>query len=207
MSGTSVAAKINKAMGKVGTKIGFLCAVYRPDNYAEPVDDRNRIIDAISVAWSVDDNFAKNLTDELDHYKVFVSSDLIYLGDIIVSDSVTLIITDIDPIRVPAGIRADDRLNIYRSQFVAGNDKKTQLNLIAYQVPAAIKIGKSSAVSLPNTSMKSGLTNIDVWTWMPADDLQISDVIEWRDNRFLVTSVNATNRGTKISATSTRAGK
>lgn len=206
MSGKSVAAKINKAMAKVGGKIGFPCSVYRPDNYSQPVDDRNRVIDSVQVAWSVDESFTKNPVDELAHYIVYVSD--LEVGDIVVCEEqeMTFVLTDIEPIRAPAGILANDRIHVYRSQFVGG-DKLNELSIIAHDVPCAVKIGKAAPVTLPNTSMKSGMTVIDVWTWMPVDELQINDVFEWRGNRFLVTTVNSSDKGTKVSAQSMKAGK
>lgn len=207
MSGASVAAKINKAMGKVSKKIGFTCRQYRPDVYADPIDNRNEIA-TMQVAWSVDESFVKNPVDELAHYLVYVSGDVVQLGDIFVCDepSTTLIITDLDPMRVPAGIRADDRMNVYRSSFVGG-DKKTELVMEAHQVPCAIKIGKASAVGTPNTTMRSGMTSLDIWTWMPVQDVQIGDVVETLNTRFLVTSVNSSVKGTKITANSMKAGQ
>lgn len=206
MSGKSVAAKINKAMTKVGNKIGFISDVYRPDNYAQPVDDRNRILDNVSIAWSVDEGFVKNPVDELSHYIVYAAD--LQVGDIIVCEEqgTTLVLTELDPIRAPAGILANDRVDVYRSVFVGGNVKH-EFNLVAFEVPCAVKVGKAAPVTAPNTTMKSGMTHIDVWTWMPVDEIQINDVIDWRDNRFLVNSVNASDKGTKIIATSMKAGK
>jgi hypothetical protein len=206
MSGASIAAKINKAMTKVGAKVGFLCVQYRPDLYDDPIAERNAIA-SLSVAWSVDESFSKNPVDELSHYLIYVSNDLIKLGDILISEFATLIITGIEPIRTPTGILANDRIDIYRPTSTPELDIKNTLIKNSSNVPCAVKIGKAASFSVPNTSLKSGMTNLEVWTWMPIHEVAINDVLIFKENRYLITSVNGSDKGIKIHANSMVAGK
>lgn len=208
MSGKSVAAKIDKAMGKVSKKLGFACQQYRPDNYTDPLDARNLVNESLQVAWSVDEAYVKNPVDELSHYIVYISGATVQPGDIIQSiDQVrTIVITDVEQIRIPSGILADDRMNVYRSMPTPTADIKISLVQIAENVPCAMKIGNGQTTSIASVATSTGTTTLDCWTWMPAEDVQMGDVIEWRGQRFALTTVNSTGKGTKIKATSMKKG-
>lgn len=207
MSGASVANKVNKAMIKVGSKLGFPCTVYRPDGYMNPLQDKNIVFENLSVAFSVDEAFVRNPVDELDHYKIYIFNKG-QEGDILIfEDGRTLILTEMEPIRAPAGILANDRMSMFRSQSTPTLDVKISLVLINENVPCAVKIKPTSTVSVQFTTMKSGQSNLEIWTWMPVNDILISDVIEIDGSRFIVTSVNSAVKGTKITANSTILGK
>ena len=208
MSGTSVANKVNKAFTKVSSKLGFQSKILRPDGYTNPTQEKN-LVKELMVSWSVDENFVKNPVDELDHYKVYISNNEIQLGDIIVCEeqATTLIITEIQPIRTPAGILANERMTISRSMATPLLDKKTTLVEVALDVPCAVKIGKAAQGSVQHTTMKTGTSVLEIWTWMPAQDVLLADVIDVLGTRYLVNSVNSSTKGTKITATSMSTGK
>ncbi len=208
MSGNSINKKINKAAGKVSGKLGFTCDLYRPDNYVDPLADRN-YLETLQVAWSVDESFSKNPVDELDHYKVYISNEKAFVGDWLVCEEhgKTFAITETDPIRISAGIMCNDRMNILRSQATPLLDVKISLVEVCSQVPCAIKVGNASAVSIQYTDGRSGQSNITVWSMIPIDDVQIGDVLETRNNRWTVTSLNNSSKGTKITASSNTPGK
>jgi len=208
MSGNSINRKINKAAGKVSKKLGFTCVLYRPDNYVDPLADRN-MLESLQVAWSVDEAFVKNPVDELDHYKLYVSNEVGQRGDWLLCEEheKTFAITDTDPIRISSGILCDDRMNILRVQATPELDVKMSLVEVCSSVPCAIKVTGASAVSIQNTNGKSGQSNISVWSMIPIDDVRIGDVLETRNNRWTVTSLNNSSKGTKIQASSNVAGK
>lgn len=205
MSGTSIAKKVNKAMGKVGSKLGFPCNIYRPENYTNPLQDKNLVATGL-VAFSVDETFVRNPVDELAHYKVYVGTDRAQVGDILVFDDKTIVVTEMEPIRTPTGILTNDLVNIYRPVPTPTLPNKITLSQLFEGVPCAIKIKSASSFNTPNVATSVGTTNIEMWTWMPANQVFMSDVIEWNGSRFTINSVNATVKGTKVTATSNKKG-
>ena len=208
MSGLQVARKIDKAMTKVGAKIGFNCVVYRPDGYANPLQDKNIVSSQVKVAYSVDDAFVKNPVDELSHYKIYVSAAQAQVGDILLfDDGKTIVMTEMESIRTPSGILANDRISVSRSQATPLSDTKITLTELCSNVPCAIKIKSASTFSQPNVALSTGTTNLEIWTWMPANEIVLGDTLDWNSKRFIVNSVDATSKGTKLTATSTTKGR
>lgn len=207
MSGASIARKIDKAMSKVGKKIGFPCLIYRPDGYANPLQADNIVEDSVNVAYSVDEAFAKNPVDELDHYKVYVTTANAQVGDILLFDTgTTIVITEMEPIRTPSGILANDRIAVYRPTATPLLANKITLTKLSENVPCAVKIKTAATFGQPNVNTSTGTTNLEIWTWMPVDQVQLSDTIELGTSRFTVNSVNASSKGTKILCTNNKKG-
>lgn len=208
MSGAKVARKVDKAMTKVGKKIGFPCTVYRPDSYANPLQDKNIVQEGVNIAFSVDAAFARNPVDDLTHMQVFASSDVIQVGDIVVCENppTSIVIESLDPIRTPSGILANMRMDLYRSVFTPHADKKTSLQMVGEDIPCAVRFG-STGVSIQNSTMSGGKSTVEVWTWMPVSYAQFNDVLEIRGVRYTVNAMSSTDKGTRISAVSTESGK
>lgn len=208
MSGAKVAKKVDKAMTKVGKKIGFPCTVYRPDSYANPLQDKNIHQENVNIAFSVDAAFARNPIDDLTHMQVYASSDVIQVGDIVVCTNppASIVIESLDPIRTPSGIMANDRMDLYRSVYTPLADKKTSLQLVGEKIPCAVRYG-SVGVSIQNANMSGGKSTVEIWTWMPVSYTQFNDVVEVRGVRYTVNAMSATDKGTRITAVSTESGK
>ena len=211
MSGASIAAKVNLGLKKAASKVGFPAKLYRPDNYNYPLNDRNYVT-KLDIAWSVDESFAKNPVDELDHYKIYAPASGFVVGDFLVSDSYgkTFVITELEPLRVPAAILVNDRMSVHRTEYTPAEDVKTQLVEYYGELPCAVKwkaAASNSGGLSPVSSMKGGQSQVEVWTWVSPDTIKLNDVLEIGDNKFQVTSCQCTSKGTKILAISTVAGK
>lgn len=207
MSGLSVAKKVNKAMTKVGKKLGFQCTVYRPDSYSNPFQDKN-ILSENMIAFSVDQAFVRNPVDDLTHMIVYAASSVVRVGDIIVCNEpqTTIVVDSLDPIRAPSGILANERMNLFRSVLTPLADKKTSLQQLGELIPCAVRFG-STGVNLVNAGMASGKSTVEVWTWMPVPFIEYNDVIDIRGNRYSISAFSSTEKGTQITATSIAAGK
>ena len=211
MSGASIAAKVNRGLAKAASKVGFPAKVYRVDNYFNPLEDRN-YFSSIVVGWSVDDSFKKTPADELAYYKLYASSDNFKVGDFVHSESQckTFVVVELEQLRTPAAVLVNDKITVHRTIFTPSEDVKTKLVEQFIDVPCAISWKQASASNggLSNVStMKSGLSQVEVWTWMPTGSVKIDDVLEIDGKKFKVDSCQSTNKGTKISAISTVVGK
>lgn len=211
MSGAFIAKKVNFGLSKAASKAGFPVKLFRPDNYDNPLDERNYRVSLV-VAWSVDSSFSKNPVDELDHYKIFASNDNFQLGDLILAEDQgkTFVITELEPMRVPAGILVNDRMSVLRTILQPTENVKTKLVHYYTDLPCAVKFkgaaGSTNGLT-PVSSMKGGQSQIEVWTWVPADSIKMTDVIEVNGNKYSITSCQSTSKGTKISAISQVVGK
>lgn len=211
MSGANIAAKVNLGLRKAANKVGFPAKVYRPDNYYDALEQRN-YHSSLNVGWSVDDGFKKNPVDELEYYKIYAPSDAFELGDLVQAEqqNKTFVIVELEPMRVPAAVLVNDLMTVHRTVFTPSDDVKTKLVAQNLDVPCAVKWKQASASNggLSNVStMKSGMSQVEVWTWMPAGAVKIDDVLEIEGKKFKVDSCQSTAKGTKISAISTVVGK
>lgn len=210
MSGASIAKKVNLGLRKAASKVGFSAKLYRPDNYNNVLDDRNFIKNLV-VAWSVDDSFAKNPVDELDHFKIYVSNEDVQVGDMILAadQGKTFVIVETEPMRVPAGILVNERVTVYQTEYTPTADVKTQLVEKYVALPCAVKWNRASTSTsgLPVSSMKTGQSQVEVWTWVTPNSITLNDVLEIGGVKFNVQSCQSTSKGTKVIAVSTVAGK
>lgn len=210
MSGSSIAKKVDLGLKKVAKKVGFRTALYRPDNYNNPLGDRN-FVSQLDVAWSVDEQFKKNPVDELDHYRIYTPASGVQLGDLILSvdQGKTFVIVEIEPMRVPAGIMVNDRVTVLRTENTPDQDVKTQLVPYFTQLPCAVKWSSTSNNQglSPVSTMRGGQSQVEVWTWVTPGTIRLGDVLEINDLRFVVSSCQSTSKGTKINGISTVAGK
>lgn len=210
MSGANIAAKVNLGLRKAAAKVGYPVKLYRPDHYFNPLDDRN-FVETLMTAWSVDDGFQKNPVAELDYYKLFVPADSVQPGDFIMSEDQgkTFVVTEVQPMRAPAGILVNDRVTVLRTENTPDQDVKTQLVPYFTQLPCAVKWSSTSNNQglSPVSTMRGGQSQVEVWTWVTPGTIRLGDVLEINDLRFVVSSCQSTSKGTKINGISTVAGK
>lgn len=210
MSGKSIQNTLNRAFNTVGRILGWQFNVYRPVNWNMPMQDAN-FVGSYTVSASPDESFTAE-PDELSKFKLYVNAERIQLGDILHSAELdrTYIVFDKLELRPSIGVLCQDRIKILRSTLVAG-DKPRGLEELGFEIPAAVKItGTTStdgALKITSSSLSTGSSNIEVWTWLPPDFVHINDVIEINSVRFLVTFAQNTAKGTKIKATATKVTK
>lgn len=212
MSGESLQRTLDTAFKVVGNAAGFKFKHYRPDSYIDPLQDRN-LLGEIKMAASPDDAFDKNPHEDLDLFKLYVSTKSIELGDIMFSEylSRTYVVFDKTELRALIGVRCQDEINILRPVMLTG-DIKTGFESIATNVPAVATVkGVTSAggalSAVPRGTLDASATNLEIWTWITPGLIQLNDVIEINDLRYLVMQVDSTSKGTKIKARSTKVGK
>lgn len=211
MSGKSIAKKVDKGLKKAASKVGFDVKLYRQDNYNNALSDRNFRKNMV-CAWSVDEAFAKNPVDELDHFLLYAPNGEFQVGDLVVSTehNKTFVVVELEPIRVPAAVLVNDRATLYRVQNTPDQDVKTQLVAYYTQLPCAVKFksaAKNTQGMQPISSMTPGQSTVEIWTWVTPGTVKFNDVLEINGVRFFVSSCESTSKGTKISAISTQAGK
>lgn len=210
MSGASIDKKIAKGFAKVGKKLGYNCDVYRVDNYFEPLGDRNKLRKMV-ISWTEDRSFEKNPEGVLVPFIVYCDYTSLQAGDFLVSSiGKTLVVTEVNPIRGAVGFQVPDRLTVLRTVYTPTADKKTALEEVITDLPVAVEYKQASAVdgalTTVTSSMRSGQSTIEVWTWVTPGLVKISDVLDLNGVRYQVTSVNTTAKSTKISALATKAG-
>lgn len=210
MSGASIDKKIAKGFAKVGKKLGYGCDVYRVDNYLEPLADRNKLFKSV-ISWTEDRAYEKNPEGVLVPFIVYCDYTVLQPGDFLVSSiGKTLVVTEVNPIRGAVGFQVPDRLTVLRTVYTPTQDKKTALEEVITDLPVAVEYKQASgvdgALSTVTSSMRSGQSTIEVWTWVTPGLVKISDVLDLNGTRYQVTSVNTTAKSTKINALATKAG-
>lgn len=210
MSGKSIQNTLNRAFNAVGRILGWQFNVYRPVNWLMPVQDAN-FAGSYTVSASPDESFAAEI-DELSKFKLYVNSERIEEGDILHSAELdrTYIVFSKLELRPSIGVLCSDRMKVLRPTLVEG-DKPRGFEELGFEIPIAIKItGTTStdgALKITSSTLNTGSSNIEVWTWLPPDFIHINDVIEINSVRFLVTFAQNTSRGTKIKAVATKVTK
>jgi len=211
MTAETINRKIARGFAKVGQKLGYLFDIYRPDSYSTPLGDRNLVM-TVPLSWSEDDAFKKNPEGTLVPFILFCDYTLLQPGDF-VSNSVigrTFAVTEINPIRGAVAFQTPERVNILRTVFNATDDKKTGFEEVMRSLPAAIEFKSAGSadgiLKTVNSNMKTGLSNLEMWTWVPAGSIKLNDVIEHSGKRWLIVSADSTSSGTRVSAMSMRAG-
>lgn len=212
MSGESLQRTLDNAFSVVGNAAGFKFKHYRPDSYIQPFQDRN-LVGEVKIAASPDDGFAKNPHTDLELFKLYASTKSIELGDIFHSEylSRTYVVLDKTELRVCMGVRCQDEIDVLRPIITSG-DKKTGFEIIGTGIPAVATVkgvtSSSGALgAVPRATLDASASNLDVWTWVTPGLIKLNDVLEINDQRYLVTQVDSTSKGTKISARSTKVGK
>ena len=210
MSGKSLSRILNNAFQIAGNVTGFKYKQYRPDTYVTPLQTRNYIGDLV-VGASPDESFAKN-PDELQKYNLYADSSKLQLGDILYSDdnARTFVVVDMMELRVSQGVLCPDRFDVLRPVITSG-DKKTGFEQVATQVPGAVKLMGAKSSSGSVQGLQSTLTasshELEMWTWVPENLVQLNDVIQIGANRYLCTFAQTIARGTHIKMRSTKVGK
>lgn len=211
MSGATIDRKIAKGFAKVGKKLGYTCQVYRPDNYINPLADRN-LLRSVPISWTEDKAFEKNPEAVLVPFIVYCDYTVLQAGDFLVNGALqkTLVVTEVNPIRGAVGYQVQDRIDVLRTVYTPTADKKTSFEEVITDLPAAVEYKSAAAVdgalTTVTSSMKSGQSTIEAWTWVTPGLVKLSDVLVLNDVRYQVTSVNTTSKGTKIQALASKAG-
>lgn len=211
MSGATIDRKIAKGFAKVGKKLGYTCKLYRPDSFVNPLADRN-LLRSVPISWTEDKSFEKNPEGVLVPYIVYCDYTALQAGDFIVNEALqkTLVVTEVNPIRGAVGFQVLDKIDVLRTVYTPTADKKTSFEEVIVELPAAVEYKSAAAVEgalqTTTSSMKSGQSTIEVWTWVTPGLVKISDVLVLNSLRFQVTAVNTTAKGTKIQALATKAG-
>lgn len=182
MSGASIAKKVAKAFGKAGKKLGYNFAVYRSDDYLQPVQDRNIQFNVIA-GYTFDYGYAQGPSASFSPMKLFADATLMKEGDILFCEDVgtdkdtplpcTLTLVAKFDIRAPIVIETNDKLNVSRTVYRDDGDGFGPKGQIVFSdVPCKVlQVGSASSSSLqPAASQLKGATRVyDVWVWFPAD--------------------------------------
>lgn len=211
MSGATIDRKIAKGFAKVGKKLGYTCSVYRPDNFINPLADRN-LLRSVPISWTEDEAFSKNPEGTLVPYIVYCDYTVLQAGDFVVNGTLqkTLVVTEVNPIRGAVGYQVQDRIDVLRTVYTPTQDKKTSFEEVITNLPAAVEYKSSTAVDgalkTVTSNMQSGQSTIEVWTWVTPGLVKIADVLVVNGSRYQVTFVNTGSGGTKIQALASKAG-
>ena len=211
MSGTALQKVLNNAFKVAGKVLGFPFALYRPVSYTVPLQDAN-IIGTVSLGASPDEGFSKNPHEILDKYQLYLSAALVEPGDILHSDelSKTYIVIDKTELRAAVGVLAQDKFDILRPVLSAG-DRKTSFELIGSSIPCALitsgNTGSDGALQGVTSTMSASSSDLEVWTWVTPGLIALNDVLEISSNRYLVSFVQSSAKGTHIKLRSTKVGK
>lgn len=212
MSGKSIQRTLNNAFAVVGRVLGWPFKVYRPLDWVNPTDDRNYVAN-VMLAATPDEAFSKDPLDELDKYLLYVNTTKLEPGDIIVSDELakTYVIFDKTELRAVIGVLAADKFNLLRPTVTTGADVMRGFTQVGANIPCALKISGATssdgALKITSSTMSAASSQVEIWSWVPANFARLNDVIEIGDVRYLVTFAQTTAKGTKLKATSTKVGK
>jgi hypothetical protein len=210
MSGPSLLKTLNNAFGTIGKVVGFQCELYRPDNFMNPLQERN-FIGFIKASTTPDDSFSQHGIDELAKYKVYANASNLQVGDILrnpLMASVYIVIAK-EELRPCTAVLTTNLVNVLRPSLTSG-DRKTIFTAIAENVPAAVKVVGASqtpgALQGMGSNMSSSNSELEVWTWTTPGTFKLNDVIEFDSQRFLITFCQSTASGTIVRARSTKTG-
>jgi hypothetical protein len=209
MSASTINRKIAKGLAKVGKKLGYKFTLYRPDNYIDPLEDRNKLM-TVQASWSKDEQFKANPEPTLDQYTIFTDFTKLIVGDILRSEELNriFIINEINELRGAVSFQASDLFDVKRPVHTPTSDVKVTLVDVITGMPGAVQyaMAKRTDITGNNSATRAGQSIIELWTWLPVDQIRLNDIIVVTGKNFLVVSVDTSLVGMKIRAESTKAG-
>lgn len=210
MAGKNIARILDKAYSTVGRVLGYDFVVYRPDNWIQPLQDRNRIT-TIQLSPTVDDGYSATPRD-LDEFTLYANSSVLQRGDLVHNEELqqTYVVIDKFQLQPAKGVLAREKIDVLRPSQEIGSNFKRTFDQVGLQIPAAILTkgaGQSSGVlRATSSSMTVGQSDLDLRTWVPTGFIKLNDVIELNGNRYIVTFAQQTAQGTTLSLKSTKVG-
>jgi hypothetical protein len=211
MTAATINRKIARGFAKVGKKLGYQFNLFRPDNYINPTEQRNSLLSA-PMSWSKDEQFKTNPEPTLAQYIIYCDFTVLQVGDVINAPSIarTFIINEINELRGAVSFQASDMFDVLRPIYTPLADVKTSFEPVVTNMPGAVQYttatSNDAALTSITSSMKSGQSQVEIWTWLPVDHVHLNDVIVVNAKRFIVTSIDSSAVGVKLRALSTKAG-
>lgn len=197
MSGASIQKKLNKAYGKVASKVGFPSDVYRvSQEYSNPIDDQNWLE---STQFSVSQNDRYNAPVGSNLWLAWINPTLniqhdLQVGDIIESVELQQVfyIIDMHPLHPFRALECNSTISIATSGGYGdtnGEWGQSKLTPVATNMPAWVK--QSGAASIDGgfvparTALTSGVSSFTIQLWMPEGSIKPNDVVTLKDGTAL----------------------
>ena len=212
MSGKSISRVLNNAFRTVSNVLGYSFEHYRPDSYVTPLQDRN-FIGKINVTATPDDAMTKNPLDELERYLLYADSSKFELGDILFNAELdkTYVVTDKSELRAATGVLAQNRFDILRPMTTTGSEIRRTFEELGREIPCALKIvgatSSSGALKFTSSTMSASSHDLELWTYVTPELIQLNDVLQVGLSRYLVTFVQSTAKGTEVKLRSVKVNK
>jgi len=212
MSGKSIARVLNNAFQTVGNVLGYQFEHYRPDSYVVPLQDRN-YIGKLTVTATPDDAMSKNPLDQLEKYLLYANSTLLELGDILYSQELdkTYVVLDKTELRAATGVLAQNRFDLLRPMTSTGAEIRRTFEELGRDIPCALKIvgatSSTGALKFTSSTMSASSHDLELWTFITPGLIQLNDVLQIGDSRYLVTFVQSTAKGTEVKLRSSKVAK
>ncbi len=189
--------------------IGSKFKIYRSTDYMTPIADKN-LIGTIQAAIKEKKMFNVQ-TDQYSRMDLSCDISKLNLGDILISDFMnkTVVLVNKDNMAKPQVIVMPNLISISRPEYTTvGGFRPVNVEVVK-DIPAAVFLNSAKSSTLANTStqIQSGSSVWDIYTWCPNLKIQISDmIIDEFGNKSLITSVDSSDIGYKITTQSVKVG-
>lgn len=211
MSGKALNKKLNKAFGKIANAVGFDFKVYRSVDMLTPVQTKN-FIGTTKLAYSIDDSFKQSTGYGFNLFNLFMDGTDFQPGDIFVCDEISRRFTLVcnDQMVKPQGVESSGSITVKRPGFSTVGAFQATMTEVARDIPATILgagAGQDPVSNVSQSPNQSGVTQWNIWTYLPVNAIKINDVIvDQYGNTSKVLSVEYSGLGYKLKTESTKVG-